>query len=116
MFGGEKREAGRAQGKGRRERKTQRTLSHVVRLEHLTLVGSSISVHGESGVVSILSEVLLGEGDSGAERDLGSNDSVAAEEAVSPEKKGGLVREREGREKGDGRGSEDVPIDGERER
>jgi hypothetical protein len=80
--GRQPRSAGR-RGRARRESKSQkRTLSHVVSLKHLTLVGSSISVHGKSGVVAILSEVLLSEGDSCAEGDLSSDDSVAAEEAV----------------------------------
>lgn len=61
----------------------QRTLSHVVGLEDLALVGRSVSVHGEGRVVLVLPEVLLGERDSGSEGDLSSDDSVSTEKAVA---------------------------------
>jgi hypothetical protein len=56
------------------------TLGHVVRLKDLSLIASSISVHGERRVVLVLSKVLLGEGDSGSERNLGADNTVATEE------------------------------------
>jgi hypothetical protein len=54
---------------------------HVVGLEDLTLVGSSVSVQGES--TRLLLEVLLGEGDTGADGDLGSDNTVSTEEGWS---------------------------------
>jgi len=54
---------------------------HVVRLEDLTLVGSSISVHSESD--GLLLEVLLSERDSSSDGDLSSDDSVSSKERRS---------------------------------
>ena len=55
-------------------------LGHVVSLEDLTLVGRSVSVHGESRVLVVLSEVLLRKGDTSSEGNLGSDDTVTTEE------------------------------------
>lgn len=61
-------------------KREKRTFSHVVSLEHLPLVTSSISVHGESSMFVILTEVLLCESDTSSQRNLRSNDTVSTEE------------------------------------
>lgn len=58
------------------------TLGHVEALEDLTLVGSTVTVHGEGGVLVLLAKVLLGEGDACAEWHLSTNDAVATEESA----------------------------------
>ena len=49
--------------------------SHVGSLEELSLVRSTITVHGDSEVLLIL--VLLGEGESSADGELGADDAIA---------------------------------------
>ena len=54
--------------------------SHVGSLEQLSLVGSTISIHGDGEVV--LAKVLLGEGKTSADWHLGTNDAIASKELV----------------------------------
>jgi hypothetical protein len=70
-------------GQSARDNKRRRELetNHVVSLEDLTLVGSSITVHGEGD--GLLAEVLLGESDTGSDGDLSSDDTVSSEERGS---------------------------------
>lgn len=59
------------------------TLGHVVGLEYLALVGGSVSIHGESSVILVLSEVGLRECDTSSQGNLSSNDTVSSEESTS---------------------------------
>lgn len=52
--------------------------SHVVGLEDLALVGGTVTVEGESDLLLVL--VLLGKGDTGADGDLGADDTVSSVE------------------------------------
>jgi hypothetical protein len=52
---------------------------HVVGLEDLTLVGGTVTVEGEGDL--LLALVLLGKGDTSADGDLGTDDTVSAVEA-----------------------------------
>lgn len=52
--------------------------SHVVRLEKLALIGSTITIEGESDGASI--EVLLGKGEASTQRSLRPNDAVSTPE------------------------------------
>lgn len=54
-------------------------LGHVEGLEDLTLVGGTITVEDDGGVLAAL--VLVGEGKAGSDRDLGTDDTVTAVEA-----------------------------------
>ena len=51
---------------------------HVVSLKHLTLVGSTISVHGKRH--GLVTEVLLRKGDTSSDRNLSTDDSVSSKE------------------------------------
>ena len=55
-------------------------LGHVEGFEDLALVGCAVAVEGDRGVG--LAGVLLREGEAGADGDLGTDDAVAAEEAL----------------------------------
>jgi hypothetical protein len=56
-------------------------LGHVVGLEDLSLVGGSVSVQGEAGV--LLSLVLHGESNTGTDGNLGSDNTVSSVEVLS---------------------------------
>lgn len=55
------------------------TTCHVVSLEHLTLVGSTVSVHREGDRLPVL--VLLRESDTGSDGHLSTDDTVTSVEA-----------------------------------
>lgn len=68
-------------------------LGHVVGLEDLTLVGSSITVKRETGVG--LAAVLHGERDSGTDGDLGTDNSVSSVEAIGEHVHGSALSVRD---------------------
>lgn len=55
-------------------------LGHVVGLEDLTLVGSTVTVKGDGDV--LLALVLIGKGETGTDGDLSTDDTVTAVEAL----------------------------------
>ena len=57
-------------------------LGHIEALKDLALVGGTVSVHGEGGVLVGLAHVLLSECDSRSDGDLRADDAVTSEEGL----------------------------------